>query len=205
MSAWLLPLLLATSPPSAPPIVIQFDPKVGDIGDRVVVKTLPPAGAELRFGKTILPVLVEGPGILSFVVPTGSQTSFLEYVKEGRVVGRSAVPFVVTNASLVEMPRLIGLQEAIGVFGYAEPVPRSGDVPKPRRRALLTYEDEDILSIGDNPAEFLGPAVQLGDTASLAKAPMSGTLFLFTVRLPQKKLKLRVPPPVPTPLPGESD
>lgn len=208
MSTWLLPLLLpllAASPPPAPPVVIEFDPKVGVAGARVIVKIPPPAGAELRFGKTTLPITEEGEGILSFVVPTGSRTSLLEYVKEGRIVGRSAVPFVVTNASLMEMPRLIGLKEAIGVFGLAEPIPESGEIPKPRRRALLTYDDEDLLTIGENPPEFLAPAVELGDTASLATRPMSGTLFLFTVRLPQKKLRLKIPPPVPTPIPNVSD
>lgn len=208
MSKWFLPLLTAfgvTLRLSAQPIAIEFDPKVGVIGARVIVKTPPPAGAELRFGKKILPIIEEGPGIRNFVVPTGSRTSFLEYVKEGRVVGRSAVPFVVTDASLVEMPKLIGLKEAIGVFGYAEPIPESGEKPKPKKRALLTLDDQDILTIGENPPEFLTPAVELGDAASLATRPMSGTLFLFTARLPLKKLRLEVPPPVPTPIPKESD
>ncbi|MFI5181035.1 MAG: hypothetical protein ACHQPI_06570 [Thermoanaerobaculia bacterium] len=44
-----------------------------------------------------------------------------------------------------------------------------------------------------------------GDAASFAMRPMSGTLFLFTLRLPQKKLRLVVPPPVPTPLRKEPD
>jgi hypothetical protein len=204
----LFPVLAAISmafPLSAQPVAIEFDPKVGVAGARVTVKTPPPAAAELRFGKKTLPIIEEGPGIRSFVVPTGSRTSFLEFVKEGRVVGRSAVPFVVTDASLVELPRLVGLQEAIGVFGLAEPIPESGEKPQPRRRALLRYEGEDILTIGENPLEFLTPAVELGDAGSLAMRPMSGTLFLITVRLPQKKLKLTVPPPVPTPIPGDPD
>lgn len=208
MSKWFFPLLTAlgvTLPLSAQPIAIDFEPKVGVAGARVVVKTPPPAGAELRFGKMVLPIIEDGPGIRSFVVPIGSRTSFLEFVKEGRVVGRSAVPFVVTDASLVEMPRLIGLKEAVAIFGLAEPIPESGEKPKPRARALLRYEGEDILTIGENPPEFLTPAVELGDAASLARAPMSGTLFLFTIRLPQKKLKLSVPPPVPTPLPKDAD
>jgi hypothetical protein len=204
----LLPVLAAfsvTLPLSAQPVTIEFEPKVGVTGTRVVVKTPLPAGADLRFGAKVLPLLEEGAGIRSFVVPAGSRTSFLEYEKQGRVVGRSAVPFVVTDAALVEMPRLIGLKEAVGVFGIAEPIPESGEKPRPRKRALLTYEGEDILTIGENPLEFLTPAVELGDAASLARAPMSGTLFLFTVRLPQKKLRLTVPPPVPTPVPKEPD
>jgi hypothetical protein len=208
MSKWFLPLLTAfwvTLPLSAQPNAIEFDPKVGVIGARVIVKTPPPAGAELRFGKKVLPIIEEGPGIWSFIVTADSRTAFLEYAKGGRVVGRSAVPFVVVDASLVEMPRLIGLKEAIGVFGYAEPIPGSGEKPKPRRRALLIFDDQELLTIGENPPEFLTPAVELGDAASFATRPMSGTLFLFTVRLPQKRLRLKIPPPVPTPIPKESD
>ncbi|HEX7528835.1 MAG TPA: hypothetical protein VF425_06975, partial [Thermoanaerobaculia bacterium] len=58
---------------------LEFEPKVGAIGSRVVVKSGVPAGAQLLFGGRPVGVLKEAAGVSTFVVPPGiSGGAFLE-------------------------------------------------------------------------------------------------------------------------------
>ena len=50
---------------------IEFEPKVGVTGTRVVVKGALPKGALVKFGTRSVPLLVEGNGKTSFLVPEG--------------------------------------------------------------------------------------------------------------------------------------
>lgn len=176
----------------SPPSNVEFEPRVGAIGSRVLVVTPMPAGTKLRFGTRLVPVLVEGAGRVSFLVPEGSATAFIEVLKDGREIGKSAVPFVVSGTSIAT-PRLIGLKEAIDVFGYSDPRPEGGEKPEPAARPVLKFGDDDILTLGEAPPARLGPAVQLSDTASMATQGMGAPGFLFTARPPKKKT------PTPTP------
>ena len=193
--------LVPVLPLTAAEVRIEFEPKVGAIGARVIVRTPPPNGAQLRFGRRIVPLFNEAPGIWSFLIPPAATTSFLEYVKEDRTVGKSAVPFVVSGPSQVQTPRLIGLKDAIDVFGYADPRPEGGEKPELKAKPVLKLDEQEILTIGESPPQFMTPAVEFGDLNSASRGPLAGTGFLFTARAPKKKLQLTVPPPVPTPLP----
>ena len=175
-----------------PPASVEFEPRVGAIGSRVLVITPLPPGTKLRFGTRLVPVLVEGAGRVSFLVPEGSSAAFVSVVKDGREVGKSAVPFVVSGTS-VATPRLIGLKEAIDVFGYSDPRPEGGEKPEPAAKPVLKFGDDDILTLGEAPPQRFGPAVQLGDTASMATQGMGPAGLLFTARPPKKKT------PTPTP------
>ncbi len=184
---------------------IEFEPKVGVIGGKVTVKSPPPEGAQLRFGKRIVPLFKDAPGVWSFLVPPSAATAFLEYVKEDRTIGKSAVPFVVSGTSLVQMPKLIGLKEAIDVFGYSDPRPEGGEKPEARARPVLKLDESEILTIGEPSPQFMSPAVELHDLNSASRAPLSGTGLLFTARPPKKRPQLTLPPPVPTPAPENPD
>jgi hypothetical protein len=204
MRKGLFPLLaafLAALPLAADTIRIEFEPKVGVIGVKVIVRTPPPEGARLRFGKRLVPFFKEGPGLWSFLVPPASTTSFIEYVKEDRTVGKSAVPFVVSGTSLVQTPKLVGLKEAIDVFGYSDPRPEGGERPEPKARPVLKFDEQEILTIGEPSPQFMTPAVESGDLATAARGPLQGTGLLITARPPKKRLQLTLPPLVPTPLP----
>lgn len=174
---------------------LEFQPKVGAIGSRVTLKTRFPGGAHVKFGGRTVPVLVEADGTVSFMVPAGSASAFIEVEAKGKAAFRSAVPFVVSGASLVSAPKMIGLREAIDVFGYAEPVPTGGERPTPMARPVLSLDDQAILTIGEPPLNFYRPAVELGDLASAAKGPLGQAGFLITARPPKKKL---------TPAPAET-
>lgn len=186
-----VPRAAAQNPHS--PATVEFEPRVGAVGSRVLVITPLPPGAKLRFGNHILPVLAEGAGRVSFLVPQGSSTAFIEVVKDGREVAKSAVPFIVSGTSVVT-PRLIGLKEAIDVFGYSDPRPEGGEKPEAAAKPVLKLDDEDILTIGESPPARLSPAVQLGDTASMATQGMGPAGFLFTARPPKKKTPTPTPP-----------
>jgi len=192
----LLTSVLAGLPAAAQPSTIEFEPKVGAIGSRVVFKAPPPPGTEVRFGGKAVPVLREMASS-SIFVPSGAATGFLEYVQNGKVVARSGVPFVVTGGSLTA-PRLIGLKQAIDVFGYAELRPEGGEKPESSAKPILSFGDEDILTIGEPPPPRMMPAVELGDAASAARTGMGPSAFTLTARPPKKKLP---PPPSPTPSP----
>lgn len=197
----LLPALLAGLPLAADTVRIEFEPRVGVLGAKVMVKTPPPEGAQFRYGKKIVPFFKEGPGLWSFIVPPASATAFLEYVKEDRTVGKSAVPFVVSGTSLVQTPRLIGLKEAIDVFGYSDPRPEGGEKPEMKARPILKLDEQEILTIGEPSPQFLTPAVEFNDLNSASRGPLQGTGLLITARPPKKRPQLTVPPPVPTPVP----
>lgn len=174
---------------------VEFEPKVGALGSRVALTSALPKGAELRFGGRPVAVLRETTGKASFVVPAGSVTAFLEVAIDGKVVAKSAVPFIVSGSSLVSTPKLIGLKEAIDVFGYAEDRPAGGEKPEPAARPVLKLDDSDILTIGEPPIPRLSPAVELGDAASAATRSMGQPGFLITARPPKKKITVPTPPP----------
>ena len=176
---------------------LEFEPKVGAVGGRVVVKAGVPAGAQLLFGGRPVGVIKEANGV-SFIVPPGiSGGAFLEVVSGGKTVAKSAVPFIVSGASLATPPKLIGLKEAIDVFGYADPRPAGGEKPEPRARPVLKLDEDEILTVGEPAPPRLGPAVESGDLASAGKTGMSGTGLLITARPPKKKTPVPLPPPPP--------
>lgn len=173
---------------------IAFEPRVGATGSQIVLKTPPPPGAEVRFGPRSLTVSHDARGQTVLVVPPGVMTSFIEYVKAGKVVAKSSVPFVVSGTSLVGGVKLIGLKEAIDVFGYSEARPEGGEKPETPTQKVLSFGQDDILTLGERPPDRLLPAVDLGDAASAATRGMGPPGLLFTARPPKKK----VPTPVPT-------
>jgi len=176
---------------------LEFEPKVGAVGGRVIVKTGVPAGAQLLFGGRPVAVIREADGV-SFIVPPGiSGSAFLEVVHGGKTVAKSAVPFIVSGASLVTPPKLIGLKEAIDVFGYADPRPTGGEKPEPRARPVLKLDEDEILTIGEPAPLRFGPAVDSGDLASAGRTGMTGTGLLITARPPKKKTPVPLPPPPP--------
>jgi hypothetical protein len=191
-------LLAAAGIPLSAQERLEFEPKVGAVGGRVVVKSGVPAGAQLLVGGKPVGVVKEGDGRSSFVVPPGlSSSAFLEIVSGGRTISKSAVPFIVSGASLAAPAKLIGLKEAIDVFGYSDPRPSGGEKPEPRARPVLKLDDDEILTIGE-PAPFrLGPAVDSSDIASAGRSPMAGTGLLITARPPKKKTPVPLPPPPP--------
>lgn len=192
-------VLLAATPAAQDELRLEFEPKVGVAGARVLVKSPLPEGAQVRFGDKMVTAYRETTGF-SFVVPAAAPTSFIVLVKGGKVVGKSAVPFIVTGGSLVGQPKLIGLREAIDVFGYSDPRPEGGGKPETPVHPVLKLGDEDILTIGEPSAmPQVGPAVELGDAASAATRGMGPAGFLITARPPRRKLTL--PTPTPTPLP----
>ncbi|MCM3877533.1 MAG: hypothetical protein NEA02_14095 [Thermoanaerobaculia bacterium] len=177
---------------------LEFEPKVGAVGGRVVVKSGVPAGAQLLFGGRPVGVVREGDGVSAFVVPPGPSTSaFLEIVSGGRTISKSAVPFIISGASLATPPKLIGLREAIDVFGYSDPRPTGGEKPEPKARSVLKLDEDEILTIGEPAPYRLGPAVESGDLASAGKTGMSGTGLLITARPPKRKTPVPLPPPPP--------
>jgi hypothetical protein len=189
--------LLATLS-SAAPSGLDFEPKVGAANTRITIRTNVPEGAHVLFGGKTVSVVEEAKGIYSFLVPAASSgTAFVEIVKDGKPVAKSAVPFVVSGPSVVTVPKLVGLKEAIDVFGYSEARPEGGGKPEPKARPILKFDDEEILTIGE-PAPFrLGPAVELGDLSSAGKTGMAGTGLLITARPPKKKTPVPLPPPPP--------
>jgi hypothetical protein len=177
---------------------LEFEPKVGAVGGRVVVKTGVPAGAQLTFGGRPVGVMKEGNGASVFIVPPGvSGSAFLEIVSGGKTIAKSAVPFIVSGASLAAPAKLIGLKEAIDVFGYSDPRPAGGEKPEPRARPVLKLDEDEILTIGEPPPSRLGPAVESGDLATAGKTGMAGTGLLITARPPKKKTPAPLPPPPP--------
>jgi hypothetical protein len=80
---------------------LEFEPKVGAVGGRVVVKAGVPAGAQLLIGGKPVGVVKEADGVSAFIVPPGlSSSAFLEIVSGGRTISKSAVPFIISGASL---------------------------------------------------------------------------------------------------------
>lgn len=183
---------------TAAPDRLEFEPKVGAIGTRITLRAFVPEGAQVQFGGRAVAVIEEAKGIYSFVVPPQTaNTAFLEIVAGGKPVARSAVPFVVSGPSVVATAKLIGLKEAIDVFGYADPRPEGGTKPEAKARPILKFDEDEVLTIGE-PAPFrLAPAVESGDLASAGKTGMTGTGLLITARPPKKKTPVPLPPPPP--------
>lgn len=197
MKPVLLALMLVAVPALSQETRVEFDPKVGVVGAQIHLKTAPPPGAQVRFaGRTLAPAR-DATGNPVVLVPPGSTTSFIEFVQGGKVVGKSAVPFVVSGTSLAMPPKLIGLKEAIDVFGYAESRPEGGERPEASARPVLKFDDDAILTIGEpSPPRFM-PAVELGDAASFATRGMGTPGLLLTARPPKKKLTPAAATPTP--------
>lgn len=177
---------------------LEFEPKVGAVGSRVVVKSGVPEGAQLLLGGRPVGVLKEAAGSSAFVVPPRiSGGAFLEIVSGGKTVAKSAVPFIVSGTSLAAPPKLIGLKEAIDVFGYSDPRPVGGEKPEPRARPVLKLDEDEILTIGEPGPFLMMPAVESGDLASAGKTGMYGTGLLITARPPKRKTPVPLPPPPP--------
>lgn len=177
---------------------LEFEPKVGAANTRITIRTTVPEGAQVLLGGKPVSVVEEAKGIYSFLVPVGAWgTAFIEVMKGSKTVARSAVPFVVSGPSVVSVPRLVGLKEAIDVFGYSDPMPEGGGKPEPRARPILKFDEDEVLTIGEPPPFSLGPAVSLGDVASAGQTGMSGTGLLITARPPKKKTPVPLPPPPP--------
>ena len=201
MKALVLVLALAL-PAAAQESRLEFEPRVGTTGTRVTITSPLPQGAVVKLGGRVVPLLVEPGRRPSFLVPVGAESSFVEATAEGRPVSRSSVPFVVAGASLVNAPKLVGLREAIDVFGYAEPIPEGGGRPEQRARRVLSLGDSDVLTIGEAPAPAPPPFVIGNDAASAAMRGMGQPGFIITARPPVRQILIvPPPPPVPTPTP----
>ena len=189
---------LLAGPPARAQAPLEFEPKVGAVGARITIHTTVPEGGKVLFGGRPVGVVEEAKGIYSFLVPpTVSGTAFVEVVRAGKPLAKSAVPFVVSGPSVVTVPKLVGLKEAIDVFGYSDTLPEGGGKPEPKARPILKFDEDEVLTIGE-PAPFrLGPAVELGDLQSAGKTGMSGTGLLITARPPKKKTPVPLPPPPP--------
>jgi len=181
---------------------LEFDPLVGMTGTRVTLTSPVPKGVVVRFGTRVVPLLVEPGRRPSFVVPEGATSAFIEASLDGKPFARSAVPFVVAGASLVGVQKLIGLREAIDVFGYSDPTPEGGGAPEQRPKKILSFGDSDLITIGEAPAPAPIPWVIGNDAASAAMRGMGPPGFLLTARPPTRRvIVIPPPPPVPTPVP----
>lgn len=203
MKAFVPFLVLALAlPAAAQEERLEFEPQVGMSGTRVTLTSPLPKGAVVRFGTRVVPLLVEPGRRPSFVVPEGAASSFIEATFDGKPFARSAVPFVVAGASLVGVQKLVGLREAIDVFGYSDPIPEGGGAPEQRAKKVLSFGDSDLITIGEAPAPAPPPWVIGNDAASAAMRGMGPPGFLLTARPPTRRVIVIPPPsPVPTPVP----
>jgi hypothetical protein len=184
---------------------LEFEPRVGAINGRVVVKYPAPPGATVRFGDRSVTYVHEDAGHLVFLVPPNATSSFIEIRIGDKVVAKSAVPFVVSGPSMVP-PKLIGLKEAIDVFAYQDdPTPEGGKTPQSPVRPILRLGDSDVLTVGETAPERMPlPAVSAGDLASAAGRSMGPPAFLITARAPVKRIVIPTPTPTPTARPEEA-
>lgn len=181
---------------------LEFEPQVGTSGTRVTITSPLPKGAVVRFGSRVVPLLVEPGRRPSFIVPAGVSSSFVEASQGTKVVARSSVPFVVAGASLVNAPKLIGLKEAIDVFGYSDAIPEGGEKPETAAKKILSLGGSDFLTIGEAAAQAPLPIAIGNDAASAATRGMGSPGFLLTARPPNRQILLiTTTPPVPTPTP----
>lgn len=198
--------LAATVPAAAQEALLEFEPQVGTTGTRVTITSPLPKGAVVRFGSRVVPLLVEPGRRPSFIVPEGAASSFVEASSGRQVVARSSVPFVVAGSSLVNVPKLIGLKEAIDVFGYSDATPEGGEKPEAKAKRILSFGEGDVLTIGESPAQAPLPIAIGNDAASAATRGMGSPGFLLTARPPTRQTffvtVVPPPPPPPTPTPG---
>jgi hypothetical protein len=179
-------------------VPLEFEPKVGAVNTRITIRTSVPEGAQVLIGGKPVSVVEEAKGIYSFLVPPSlSGTAFVEVSRGGKTVAKSAVPFVVSGPSVATVPKLVGLKEAIDVFGYSDPRPEGGGKPEPKARPILKFDEDEVLTVGEPAPYHLGPAVELGDLSSAGKTGMTGTGLLITARPPKKKTPVPLPPPPP--------
>lgn len=186
---------------------LEFEPQVGTTGTRVTITSPLPKGAVVRFGNRVVPLLVEPGRSPSFIVPEGVGSAFVVAGVGGKASARSSVPFIVAGPSMINTPKLIGLKEAIDVFGYSEPIPEGGEKPETKARRVLSFGDGDVLTIGESPAPGPLPAVITNDAASAATRGMGSAGFLLTARPPtQRSIIIPSLPllPLPTPTPTET-
>jgi hypothetical protein len=187
---------------------LEFEPRVGTTGTRVTITSPLPKGAVVRFGSRVVPLLVEPGRSASFIIPEGVTSSFVEATQGGKVIGRSSVPFVVAGSSLINTPKLIGLKEAIDVFGYSEPIPEGGEKPESKVKRVLSFGDGDVLTLGESSAPGPLPVGIGNDASAAATRGMGAAGFLFTARAPTRRSIIVPPlpplPPAPTPTPGPS-
>ena len=177
---------------------IEFEPKVGASNTRITIRGNVPEGAQVLIGGRPVSLVEEARGIYSFLVPPSvTGTAFIEISKGGKAVAKSAVPFVVSGPSVAIVPKLVGLKEAIDVFGYSDPKPEGGGKPEPKARPILKFDEDEVLTIGEPAPLRLGPAVDLGDLSTAGKTGMTGTGLLITARPPKKKTPVPLPPPPP--------
>lgn len=183
---------------------LEFEPRVGAIGARVTVRYPAPPGVTLRFGDRVVTYVREDAGHLVFLVPSNVSSSFLELRSGDKVLAKSAVPFIVSGASIVPQ-KLIGLKEAIDVFAFQDdPMPEGGRMPETPVRPILRLGDSDVLTIGEpEPQRMPLPAVSLGDASSAATRSMGPSAFLITARPPVKRVAIPTPTPTPTAPPPE--
>jgi hypothetical protein len=196
VSAFVAALLAGFSARADEPLA--FEPRVGASNTRITIRTTVPEGAQVLIGGKPVSLVQEARGIYSFLVPISvTGAAFVEITKGGKSIARSVVPFVVSGPSVATVPRLIGLKEAIDVFGYADTRPEGGGKPEPKARPILKFDEDEVLTIGEPSPYRLGPAVDLGDLSSAGKSAMSGTGLLITARPPKKKTPVPLPPPPP--------
>ena len=177
----------------ADPGPLEFEPKVGNSGTRVVLKDIP-KGSVVRFGDRQMTLLPEKAGRASFLVPEDVRSSFIEVVFQGKVLARSSVPFVVAGPALSGAPKLIGLKEAIDVFAYSDPTPEGGELIQDKSRPILKLDQNSILTLNESPVNVLSPPIVLGDAASAAMTGMGASAFTITARPPRKKIPNPPPP-----------
>jgi hypothetical protein len=183
-----LPLRAAETGP------VEFEPKVGNTGVKVTLKSPVAKDAVIRFGTSSVMVFRDETGTW-FIVPPGAPSSFIQIEEKGKSARRSAVPFVVAGPSMAPPPKLIGLKEAIDVFGYSDPVPEGGVTPEKTVRPIWTIGEDEILTMGEPPLQRMGPAVEPVDLNALSRGPL-GQGFMITARPPKPKK------PTPTPVPA---
>jgi hypothetical protein len=199
-------LALALPAPADEPARLEFEPRVGATGTRVVLSGPYTKGAEVRYAGKPVAVLEEPGKHPSILIPVGAGSAFLEVVSRGKVLARSSVPFIVSGPSIVTPQKLLGLKEAIDVFGYSEPIPEGGQKPPTNVKPLLMIDDSEVLTIGDRgPPPPFQPAVELGDLASAFTRSMGTPLIQLTGRMPRRRLVIPYPTPVPTPAPGTEE
>ena len=208
MKVFVFAIVLALALPAAGQEArLEFEPQVGTMGTRVTITSPLPKGSVVRFGSRVVPLLLEPGRRPSFVVAEGVTSSFVEATLGGKVIARSSVPFIVAGPSMVNTPKLIGLKEAIDVFGYSEPIPEGGEKPDTRARRVLSFGDGDVLTIGEPSAPAPMPAVIGNDAASAAMRGMGAPGFLLTARPPTRRMII-IPPlpllPTPVPTPAET-